>query len=145
MVCMALSARNQLRGQVKDVKLGTVMAHIVVQVARHEGRRVFGFVRPGDDAAAAFALELGCEWAGPSDEPGPEELDAAIIFGPQKGARPEDIPVLTQRLSSLGLPRGSRTGAAGGLGARLAWLGACRGNAWLVEILTQGIDNALRV
>jgi len=57
-------------------------AHIVVQVARHEGRRVFGFVRPGDDAAAAFALELGCEWAGPSDEPGPEELDAAIIFAP---------------------------------------------------------------
>src|SRR5205807_2340962 len=54
----------------------------VVQVAKHEGRRVFGFVRPGDDAAAAFALELGCEWAGPSDEPGPEELDAAIIFAP---------------------------------------------------------------
>jgi alcohol dehydrogenase, propanol-preferring len=57
-------------------------AHIVAQVARHEGRRVFGFVRPGDDAAAAFALELGCEWAGPSDEPGPEKLDAAIIFAP---------------------------------------------------------------
>ena len=43
---------------------------------------MFGFVRPGDDAAARFALELGCEWAGPSDEPGPEELDAAIIFAP---------------------------------------------------------------
>jgi propanol-preferring alcohol dehydrogenase len=57
-------------------------AHIVVQVARHEGRRVFGFVRPGDDTAAAFALELGCEWAGPSDQPGPVELDAAIIFAP---------------------------------------------------------------
>ena len=51
-------------------------------------------------------------------------LDAAILYGPQKGARPEDIPVLTQRLSSLGLPRGPRTGTAGGLGARLAWLGA---------------------
>ena len=51
-------------------------------------------------------------------------LDAAIVFGPQKGARPEDIPVLTQRLSCLDLPRGPRTGAAGGLGARLAWLGA---------------------
>jgi glycerate kinase len=51
-------------------------------------------------------------------------LDAARIFGPQKGARPEDIPVLTQRLSSLSLPRGPRTGAAGGLGARLASLGA---------------------
>ena len=43
---------------------------------------MFGFVRPGDDEAARFALELGCEWAGPSDEPGPEELDAAIIFAP---------------------------------------------------------------
>jgi glycerate kinase len=51
-------------------------------------------------------------------------LDAAKIYGPQKGARPEDIPVLTHRLSALGLPGGPRTGAAGGLGARLAWLGA---------------------
>ena len=51
-------------------------------------------------------------------------LDAAIIYGPQKGARPEDIPVLTQRLSLLDLPRGARTGAAGGLGAKLASLGA---------------------
>src|SRR5690348_6294287 len=37
-------------------------AHIVAQLARHQGRRLFGFVRPGDDAARAFALELGCEW-----------------------------------------------------------------------------------
>jgi glycerate 2-kinase len=51
-------------------------------------------------------------------------FDAARIYGPQKGARPEDIPVLTQRLSLLGLPRGPRTGAAGGLGAKLASLGA---------------------
>ena len=51
-------------------------------------------------------------------------LDAARIYGPQKGARPEDIPVLTERLSLLGLPRGPRTGAAGGLGAKLASLGA---------------------
>ena len=57
-------------------------AHIVVQVARHEGRRVFGFVRPGDDAAASFALELGCEWGGPTHQPGPQELDAAIILAP---------------------------------------------------------------
>src|SRR5215472_6844095 len=57
-------------------------AHIVVQVARHEGRRVFAFTRPGDEAAQSLALELGCEWAGPSDEPGPEELDAALIFAP---------------------------------------------------------------
>src|SRR4029077_19543743 len=53
-------------------------AHIVVQVARHEGRRVFGFVRPGDDAAAAFALELGCEGAGPPDETGPADTHRGV-------------------------------------------------------------------
>jgi alcohol dehydrogenase, propanol-preferring len=57
-------------------------AHIVAQVARWEGRRVFAFVRPGDEEAASFARELGAEWAGASDELPPEELDAAIIFAP---------------------------------------------------------------
>jgi propanol-preferring alcohol dehydrogenase len=57
-------------------------AHIVAQVARHQGRRVFGFVRPGDEAARDFALELGCEWAGWSDEQPSDALDAAIIFAP---------------------------------------------------------------
>ena len=57
-------------------------AHIVCQVARHEGRRVFAFVRAGDDAARDFALELGAEWAGDALGPGPEELDAAIVFAP---------------------------------------------------------------
>ena len=57
-------------------------AHIIVQVARHEGRRVFAFTRPGDSEGQAFAGELGAEWAGGSDESPPEELDAAIIFAP---------------------------------------------------------------
>ena len=57
-------------------------AHIVIQVALHQGRRLFAFTRAGDDAAQAFARELGAEWAGPSDEPAPEELDAALIFAP---------------------------------------------------------------
>jgi propanol-preferring alcohol dehydrogenase len=57
-------------------------AHIVAQVARHEGRRVFAFTRPGDTAAQRFALELGAVWAGPSDAPPPEPLDAAILFAP---------------------------------------------------------------
>src|SRR3954451_3576677 len=57
-------------------------AHIVAQVARHEGRRIFAFVREGDERAAAFARELGAEWAGPSGERPPEELDAALIFAP---------------------------------------------------------------
>jgi propanol-preferring alcohol dehydrogenase len=57
-------------------------AHIVAQVARHQGRRVFAFTRPGDTEGQRFARELGAEWAGGSDEPAPEPLDAAIIFAP---------------------------------------------------------------
>lgn len=57
-------------------------AHIVAQVARWQGRRVFAFTRPGDAGAQAFARELGATWAGGSTEPPPEELDAAIIFAP---------------------------------------------------------------
>jgi len=57
-------------------------AHIVAQVARHEGRTVFAFTRPGDAQAQAFAGELGAQWAGDSDKPAPEPLDAALIFAP---------------------------------------------------------------
>src|SRR5918992_219728 len=57
-------------------------AHIVCQVALHQGRRVFAFTRAGDDATQAFALELGAEWAGDALGPPPEELDAALIFAP---------------------------------------------------------------
>jgi propanol-preferring alcohol dehydrogenase len=57
-------------------------AHIVIQVARFEGRRVVAFTRAGDEAAQRFALDLGAEWAGPSSDAPPEPLDAAIIFAP---------------------------------------------------------------
>jgi len=57
-------------------------AHIIAQVATHQGREVYAFVRPGDDAAAMFARELGAKWAGPSTAPAPEPLDAAILFAP---------------------------------------------------------------
>ena len=57
-------------------------AHIITQVALHQGRRVFAFTRPGDVGGQQFARELGAEWAGGSDQPPPEELDAAIIFAP---------------------------------------------------------------
>ncbi len=57
-------------------------AHIIAQVARWEGRRVFAFTRPGDERGQAFALSLGCVWAGGSDELPPEPLEAAIIFAP---------------------------------------------------------------
>ena len=57
-------------------------AHIVAQVARFQGRKIFAFTRPGDDAAKQFARELGAAWAGNSDEAPPEPLDAAILFAP---------------------------------------------------------------
>lgn len=55
-------------------------AHILIQLARHEGRRVFAFTRPGDEAGQASARGLGAEWAGDSLTSPPEELDAAIVF-----------------------------------------------------------------
>jgi propanol-preferring alcohol dehydrogenase len=57
-------------------------AHIVAQVARHQGRTVYAFTRNGDTAAQQLALRLGARWAGGSDERAPEELDAALIFAP---------------------------------------------------------------
>jgi propanol-preferring alcohol dehydrogenase len=57
-------------------------AHIVAQVARWQGRRVFAFTRPGDEEGQRFARSLGAEWAGASLDTPPEELDAAILFAP---------------------------------------------------------------
>jgi propanol-preferring alcohol dehydrogenase len=57
-------------------------AHIIAQVARHRGQRVFAFTRTGDVEAQAFARGLGAAWAGDSDAPTPEPLDAVIIFAP---------------------------------------------------------------
>lgn len=57
-------------------------AHLIAQVARWQGRRVFAFTRARDTSGQAFARSLGAEWAGGSDEAPPEELDAAIIFAP---------------------------------------------------------------
>jgi propanol-preferring alcohol dehydrogenase len=55
-------------------------ARIVAQVARAQGRRLFAFTRPGDEASQRAALELGCAWAGDSTAPAPEPLEAAILF-----------------------------------------------------------------
>jgi propanol-preferring alcohol dehydrogenase len=55
-------------------------AHILCQVAVHEGRRVFAFTREGDEETQAFARRLGAEWAGSSEELPPEQLDGAIVF-----------------------------------------------------------------
>ena len=56
--------------------------HIISQVARWQGRKVFAFTKPGDRAAQDFARSLGADWAGGSDETPPELLDAAIIYAP---------------------------------------------------------------
>lgn len=57
-------------------------AHIITQVAIHQGKRIFAFTRPGDTEAQQFALRLGAVWAGDSTQPPPEKLDAALIFAP---------------------------------------------------------------
>jgi alcohol dehydrogenase, propanol-preferring len=86
LLCAGLIGYRALRMTDDPALLGLygfgASAHIVCQVARHEGRRVAAFTSPGDAPAQAFASELGAEWAGGSDESPPDELDAAIIFAP---------------------------------------------------------------
>ena len=69
-------------------------AHIICQVARWQGRRVFAFTRPGDERAQAFARELGAVWAGDSASAPPEQLDAAIIFAPDGALVPVALAAL---------------------------------------------------
>jgi len=71
-------------------------AHLIAQVARWQGRRVFAFTRPGDLETQAFARELGAEWAGGSDERPPQELDAAILFAPAGELVPAALRVLAK-------------------------------------------------
>ncbi len=57
-------------------------AHLIVQLATWQGRRVFAFTRPGDAEGQSFARSLGCAWAGDSTQAPPEPLDAAVLFAP---------------------------------------------------------------
>jgi alcohol dehydrogenase, propanol-preferring len=86
LLCAGLIGHRSLRFAGDAERLGLygfgASAHIVAQVAAHEGRRVFAFTSPHDDEAQEFARQLGAEWAGSSEETPPEELDAAIIFAP---------------------------------------------------------------
>src|SRR6266545_6602823 len=86
LLCSGLIGYRALRFTGDAPRLGLygfgASAHIIVQVALHQGRRVFAFTRPGDTEGQEFARELGAEWAGGSDQSPPEELDAAIIFAP---------------------------------------------------------------
>jgi alcohol dehydrogenase, propanol-preferring len=69
-------------------------AHIIAQVARYQGRRVFAFTSPGDTKKQAFARSLGVEWAGDSLTPPPEALDAALIFAPVGALVPAALKAL---------------------------------------------------
>jgi propanol-preferring alcohol dehydrogenase len=86
LLCAGLIGYRSLRLAGDAERLGFygfgAAAHIVLQVARHQGRRVFAFTRAGDAEAQAFARELGAEWAGDALGPAPEELDAALVFAP---------------------------------------------------------------
>ena len=86
LLCAGLIGWRTLRLAGDGARIGIfgfgAAAHLVLQAARHQGRSVFAFVRPGDEAARRFALELGAAWAGPSDAAPPEPLDAALVFAP---------------------------------------------------------------
>jgi propanol-preferring alcohol dehydrogenase len=66
-------------------------AHIITQVARHQGRQVYAFVKPGDTDGARFALDIGARWTGDSNQPPPAPLDTAIIFAPVGALVPEAL------------------------------------------------------
>ena len=86
LLCAGLIGYRALRFAGDAERLGLygfgASAHLVAQIARAQGRRVFAFTRPGDAEAQSLARELGAEWAGATTDPVPEELDAAILFAP---------------------------------------------------------------
>lgn len=86
LLCAGLIGYRSLKAAGHAERLGIygfgAAAHIVAQIANHQGRKVFAFTRRGDKAAQEFALQKGCVWAGSSDERPPEQLEAAIIFAP---------------------------------------------------------------
>jgi len=86
LLCAGLIGYRSLRATGDAERLGLYgfgdSAHIIIQVALHQGRKVSAFTRDGDEERQGFARELGAAWAGGSSELPPEELDAAIIFAP---------------------------------------------------------------
>ncbi len=86
LLCAGLIGWRSWKAAGNAVRLGIygfgAAAHIIAQVARVKGQSVYALVRPGDTKAEAFAREMGAIWAGPSDAPAPEPLDAAILFAP---------------------------------------------------------------
>lgn len=86
LLCAGLIGYRSLRLAGPGKRLGLygfgAAAHVLIQVARYQGRQVYAFTRPGDVAGQEFASELGAVWAGSSEQLPPEPLDAAILFAP---------------------------------------------------------------
>ena len=103
LLCAGLIGYRALRMAGDAERLGLygfgASAHMIAQVAAHQGRKVFAFTSPGNEAGQRFALGLGAAWAGGSDQGAPEELDAAIIFAPV-GAL---VPVALRAVSKGGV------------------------------------------
>jgi propanol-preferring alcohol dehydrogenase len=98
LLCGGLIGYRALRFAENAQRLGLYgfgsAAHMICQVAVHQGREVFAFTRPGDERTQMFATRLGAVWAGGSDEPPPEPLDAAIIFASAGELVPRALGVL---------------------------------------------------
>ncbi len=92
LLCAGLIGYRAYRMAGEGLRLGLygfgAAAHILIQLARHQGREVYAFTREGDSAAQDFAHSLGATWAGASTQPAPVALDAAIIFAPDGGLVP---------------------------------------------------------
>jgi alcohol dehydrogenase, propanol-preferring len=86
LLCAGLIGYRSLKMAGEAEKIGIygfgAAAHIITQVVRYQGKRVYAFTRPGDSEGQRFAESLGTSWAGGSDEDPPEPLDAALIFAP---------------------------------------------------------------
>ncbi len=95
LLCAGLIGYRALRLAGEGRRLGLFgfgsSAHLILQVARHQGRTVYAFTRPGDAAGQAFARKLGADWAGGSGDAPPGELDAAILFAPVGGLVPRAL------------------------------------------------------
>jgi len=98
LLCAGLIGYRALRAAGDAQRIGLYgfgdSAHIIAQVARYQGRRVFAFTSPGDTKKQAFARSLGAEWAGDSLAAPPEPLDAALIFAPVGALVPAALKVL---------------------------------------------------
>lgn len=86
LLCAGLASYRSLKMVEGAKKIGFygfgAAAHLLTQIAKHEGQQIFAFTRPGDKEAQQLALSVGAKWAGSSEEKSPELLDAAIIFAP---------------------------------------------------------------